>query len=677
MTREKMAIVTYEQWNKAIISYFFEECEPGQIVFLQTNKETLDEIAERSNFNVSDAADSLKMAVWHKAVIRDAINFWAMNPTLWKDYSKEEPPQVAFLALTVFAASLMESEGSVAANNYYSRLNEVLFGQIVKGTPQGFDRPKFEYFWKHLQGWAIDQHSVVLYLTEGSSKQRYVWYPISQCLISQHDRRDVYRFFRNHNLTPFSQVPDKQLEKDFLNWSRSFRFAKIERYFSNASYRKSILNQIKSLLLHWDGEIPPEPPRGERQTTALVNVELRFDLLDNVEIRYWFPRRGRDKINCKTNFLGIQHLQPSHLEKWFRPIIDSSSTFWDLQNRLQLQTDEPNPIVYTLGFSDIWVFREDPERDDSWLSRRNMQLYEDHLIVFRKRLASQVMDRLRQTCEQEIEEASLIYVNGKENDWLYLRVKPIKSVPFPDQKFWKLSVVSGKRLSLIGGLSVRDSDGRRAYLDICLPTVFVPNLGLSDQDPLQVDGQKFPLDENRFVKLSDTLGPGTYHLTYGGQTRELKVISLERSLEHRKQTLIATIPEDQTVMPTYSIKEIAEVSEKFGLWLSGAKFLGTDIPKVSWEDVEKIPEPSTLKNNQSFKVPANIISSVVRIAIDFKQGKVSVPEWFDEVIEHLDQNVALRSIVQKKLKCYNKKALSYTELYEHAKSKQLWKQNPT
>ena len=34
-------MVTYEQWNQAIISHFFEDCNPDQIVFLQTNAETL------------------------------------------------------------------------------------------------------------------------------------------------------------------------------------------------------------------------------------------------------------------------------------------------------------------------------------------------------------------------------------------------------------------------------------------------------------------------------------------------------------------------------------------------------------------------------------------------------------------------------------------------------------
>ena len=648
-------MVTYEQWNKAIISYFFEDCEPGEIVFLQTNAEALEDIAELSAFNVPDAADSLKMAVRHKVVRSDgdAVNFRAVKPILWKDYTKEDPPQVAFLALTAFAASLMESEGSVASHNYYSRLNEVLFGRVIKGTPQGFNRYEFENFWKHIQNWAIDQHDVVLYLTQGSSSSRYVWYPKSQCLISRHDRSTIYRFFRRYELTPFSKISEDQLERKLRTWLLSSGLGKIKRYFLNASYRKSIVSQVKSLLEHWDGEdggeILPESVRGERQTTASVNVELRFDLRDNVEIRYWFPKRGRDEINCKINSLGIHHLQPSHLEKWFQPVVDDRSRFWNLLSRLQLQTDEPNPIVYTLGISDIWVFREDSERDDSWLSQRNMQLHEDHLIVFRKRLASQVIDRLRQTCEHEVEEASPVYVNGKENDWLHLRVKPTKFVSFPDQKFWKLSVASGKRLSLIGGLSVKDQEGQKAYFDFCLPTVFVPDLRRSDEESLHINGQTFPISKNRLVKL-DSLESGVYQLIYGRQTRELRVISPDRSLEHHNQTLIAEIFENRSSIPTYAMKEMLEISANSGIWLAGAKLFGD------------IPPPLALIDNKFSKVPAHIISSVVKVAIDLKQGKTGVPEWFDEAIEYLDQNILLRSLVKKKLSLYHEKALSYIEL---------------
>ena len=644
-------MITYEQWNKAIISYFLEEWEPGQIVFLQTNAEALSEIAELSGFDVVDAADSLKEAVRDKVVHYGAINFRTVSPTgtLWENHSDGEQCQVAFLALTVLAASLMDSEGSIASSNYYIRLNELLFEQSVKGAPQGFNHLQFEELWKHLQRWLHDQHDVVLYLTEGTSKRRYVWYPISQCLISKRDRRLIYRFFRDHELVPFSRIPDNQLERDLRVWlRRSAGSTKIEHYFSNESYKKSIISQVKSLLENWDGEVPPEPLYGKRQTNSSINVELRFTVSDNVEIRYWFPRRGRDEINCKTNPLGIQHLQPSYLEKWFRPVIDGIGKFWKLPNRLQLQTDEPNPIVYTLGLSDIWVFREDSERYDGWLSQRNMQRYEDHLIIFRKRLVSQVIDCLKQTCEQEFEAPSPIYVDGRENDWLCLRAEPTKFVSFSEQDLWKLSVVSSEHIGLIGGLSVKNQEGRKAYLDFCLPTVFVPDSGLPDEEFLWIDEQAFAVDADRVVKLDGVLNPGSHLLTYGRQTRELRVISPECSLEHHNRTLIVSISEDQGSMPTYTVKKILEISEGSEIWLTGAQIFG-DIP----------PPPPPDKFS---KVSAHIISSVVKVAIDFKRGNTSVPEWFNEAIEYLEQNVGLQAMVEKKLNLYHETALSYVEL---------------
>ena len=646
-------MVTYDQWNKAIISYFFEDCEPGRIVFLQTNDKILREIAEAelSDFNVADAAaESLKEAVRDKVVVSGAVNFWSVSPILWKDYSEEDPPQVAFLALTVLAASLMDSEGSVGSQNYYIRLNELLFGQSFEGAPPGFNRSKFENFWKHLRIWLRVQHEVVLYLTEGSSSRRYVWYPISQCLISKRNRRDVYRFFRHHNLTPFSQVSDNQLERDFLGWLRSLGLTKIERYFFNDSYKKSILSQVKSLLENWDGEVPPEPLYGKRETNSSINVELRFTVSDNVEIRYWFPKREREKINCKTNPLGIQHLQPSHLKKWFRPVIDGIGKFWKLPKRLQLQTDESNPIVYTLGLSDIWVFREDSERDDGWLSQRNMQRYEDHLIIFRKRLVNQVTGCLRQTCEQGFEEPSPIYVDGRENDWLYLRVEPTKFASFSESDIWKLSVVSSERIGLIGGLSVKNQDGRKAYLDFCLPTVFIPDLGLPNEEFLWVGDQAFPVHKDRLVPLDNALEPGFHLLSYGKQTRELRVISPECSLEHHNRTLIASISENQTSIPTYTMEDISEISERSDIWLIGAKLLGD------------IPPPLPPPEKEFSKDPAHVISSVVKVAIDFKKGNTSVPEWFDEVLEYMEQNVGLQVMVEKKLNLYHETALSYVEL---------------
>ena len=651
----------YERWNQAIISYFFEECEPGEIAFLQVSDETLSEIAELSNFNAPDAAESLITAIKNEVVkAADRVNLWSIDPTNpWISFQGKEPPQVAFLALTVLASSRMESSVSVSHTNYYLRLNELLFDKPNQGIPKGIKRQDFEKLWKHLQKSLSDRYDVELYLTEGSLSRRYVWYPISQCLISKQDRRAVYRFFHLNNLTPFSNHFDHRLEEQLRYWCMSSTgLAKIKRYLSNESYKSSILNQVKSLLKHWDGEIPPdEASVGKKHTTALINVELRFNLSSNVEIRYWFPRRGRNEIDCKINSFGIKCLQTSDSEKWFRPIIDKEGTFWGLLNSPQLQTDEIKPVIYTLGCSNIWVFRKDPERDDGWLSQRNMQLYEDHLIVFRKSLANQVIACVEQTCELEVETLSPIY-----DDWLCLRGTPTKPLPISNSELWRLSVDSGKRIRFIGGLSVRDQHGHRAFLNICLPTVFVPDLGLSSEVPLKVGSQELSVGKDRLVMLDGILGPGVHKISYGSKTSDLRVIPPERSLEHNNRTLTVTLFQDVLEMPTYSVRKIAEITAEPGVRLAGAKFLGMDIPETTWDAVQT--EPSTHEKNSdlSSKAPAELISSVVKMAIELKRDKASVPEWLGQAIKYLDQNVALRTLVQKKLGHYHETALSYADL---------------
>ncbi|MYE89977.1 hypothetical protein F4X33_13380 [Candidatus Poribacteria bacterium] len=643
----------YEQWNQAIISYFFEECEPGEIVFLQTNDETLDEIAAQ------DAGESLITAVRNEVVkVGDRINLWSIDPTKpWISFQGKEPPQVAFLALTVLAASRMESSVSVSQTNYYLRLNELLFDKSNQGIPKGIKRQDFKKLWTHLQRSVSDRYDVELYLTEGSLSRRYVWYPISQCLISKQDRRAVYRFFHLNDLTPFSNLTDSQLEAQLRYWCISSTGpAKIKRYLSNESYKRSILSQVRSLLKHWKGEVPPDAaPAAKSYTTALINVELRFNPFDKVEVRYWFPRRGRNEIDCKINSFGIKHLQTSDSEKWFRPVIDKEGTFWGLLNSLQLQTDEIKPVIYTLDCSDIWVFRRDAERDDGWLSQKNMQLYEDHLIVFRKSLVNQVIAYVEQTCE--LETLTPIY-----DDWLCLRGTPTKLLPVSSSELWRLSVDSGKRIRFIGGLSVRDQNSHRAYLNICLPTVFVPDLGPPSEAPLKVGSQELSVGENRLVMLDGIVGPGVHKISYGGKTSYLRVVGPKHSLAHNSRILAATLPQDGSEMPICSMRKIAEISTESGVWLTGARFLGRETPETTWDDVQTVPQVQEEDNNTLFKTPAELISSVIKVAIELKRDKASVPEWLGQAIEYLDRNIALRALVQKKLIYYHEVALSYANL---------------
>lgn len=656
-----LATMNYEQWNRAIISYFFEDCNPGEIVFLQIDDETLSEIAELSDFNIENPADSLKQAVRHQFICDGSrVDLWNSVPkSFWENPLCQEPPQVAFLALTVLAASRMDTTDSVSHTNYYARLNELLFDILIQGCPKGLGLALFRLYWRCLEQWAENRHHVKLYLTEGSSTRKYVWYPISQCLINNHDRHKIYRFFCSYELTPFSKLDDDELFKDLLRWtSVSQGLAKFNRYLRHQHYRNFILGQVRSLLQHWDGQVPlDESPSGRGRTTAPISVQLYLGhISNNVEVRLWFPRRGRDNISFEVNPVGIQVLQTFDSEKWFKPVVDKKGEFWNLQNRLELKTNEIRPMTYTLAPSNIWVFQEDSERDDGWLSQRNMQLYEEHLVVFREKLAEHVLNCLKLTCALGDDKPNRIH-----NGWLYMRVKPIRLQDFT-RELWRLSVDSSKQIRLIGGLSVRDQHGHRAYLNFCLPDVFVPNLGLSSEVPLKIDAHAYPVGEKRLVRLENTLAPGVYQLSYGPQSRTLWVINSQRDMEYMNQTLMASLSHDRMAVPKYSVERLAEISEKFGVWIAGSRFFGKDIPDITWDDVQTESQVEEENDDSLPKSPAELISVVVKAAIEHQQNKASMPDWLAQAIKHLDQNAALRSLVEKKLRHYHETALSYADL---------------
>ena len=135
-------------------------------------------------------------------------------------------------------------------------------------------------------------------------------------------------------------------------------------------------------------------------------------------------------------------------------------------------------------------------------------------------------------------------------------------------------------------------------------------------------------------------------------------------MEHNNRTLAAALPQDGSEMPTYDMRKIPEISTESGVWLTGARFLGTDIPEITWDDVQTEPQVQQEDNNPFLRTPAELISSVIKVAIELKHDEVSVPEWLGQAIEYLDQNIALRALIEKKLMHCHEKALSYTELRE-------------
>ena len=75
---------------------------------------------------VDDAEESLQEAVRKKVAPCNMVRLSEISPNkLSEETLDQEPPQVAFLALCVLAASNMESSEGASHTNYYVQLNKL------------------------------------------------------------------------------------------------------------------------------------------------------------------------------------------------------------------------------------------------------------------------------------------------------------------------------------------------------------------------------------------------------------------------------------------------------------------------------------------------------------------------------------------------------------------------
>ncbi len=655
---------TYDEWNKAIISYFFENCEPGEIVFLHTTPETLPEIAEHAGFDVDDAEESLKKAVRKKVVPKNVTS----TDEIWLrriSPAEKEPPYVAFLALCVLAASNMETTEKAFHTNYYVPLNILLFDKPNEGRPKGLKYRDWEENWIYLQDWVKDKHDVELYLTQGHPK--YVWYPISQCLISKHDEHILHRIFKEMDLKPGAYLAEKQL-LDILSSKKSFQnlSVKITRPIDQQKTAeiRLILGQIQLLLKNWDGEVWERIRRGTtRQSSTSISVHL-FDLPDDIdEFCFWFRRRQKSQITFNNNDLNVKTLQPYN-DQWFEPHVMRANplSIQMLRNGTELNTTDTKPLTYRIKPSDIWVFRWDREHV-GWLSQGNFLLHEEHLIVYSRQLDRNVIPFLQQVCDEQPTSKS-IRIGGNGTGWQYIKAKPTRLSDFSLTGF-RITTTETEQIKFVGGLPL---DRRsNSYIDFCLPSIVVPNL-IADSDELfYMNGEPVDIPADRKIELPEKLDSDKYHFSYLDYLQTtLHIIPPKRSLAHQDKTLTTVLSKNRNTIPTYSKETIAEITKKSGVRIGGAKLFGTDIPDITWDDVVEVPiEPLPPKYDKV--APAQLISSVVKLAIELKDNGSLIPEWFDETIQYLDENDAVQTLVQKKLKQYKEKALSFDDLRRYIK----------
>ena len=194
-------MATYAEWNSAIWEVLFTE-DVDDVVYLQIDEDVLAEVASISALSIKkdSPSDDFIASVCTRVVKGNKIVL---------DFADGELPEmVTFLAFCVLAASQMANDEigdtQVASTNYYSRFFSLL------GFRSDFPRVnKIEVhrLWLQLQRFLKEHGKGNLQLTDGPITKKYVWYPISQALLTAEDRKKLWVFFKSHNF-PLGHLPE-------------------------------------------------------------------------------------------------------------------------------------------------------------------------------------------------------------------------------------------------------------------------------------------------------------------------------------------------------------------------------------------------------------------------------------------------------------------------------------
>src|SRR3954451_9033022 len=132
----------YAQWNTALLEQFFRPRALGGPAYLAVDDDELKQMIGDTGAP-NEPALELSRAVRARLATEGSLGASVTRALRWRGRS-DEPPYVAFLALTVLAASRMaaEPEKGVHSNDYYARLNPLLGRGTFDGTPPGFEEAR-------------------------------------------------------------------------------------------------------------------------------------------------------------------------------------------------------------------------------------------------------------------------------------------------------------------------------------------------------------------------------------------------------------------------------------------------------------------------------------------------------------------------------------------------------
>jgi hypothetical protein len=292
--------------NEVISEIVYSEDKSGLPVHLDLDDDSIASIESLHGITPQMFRDQLVSAVGRIHKNKDFLKIFSEFDEATRRWELKgdflsTPPAMSLLAVLSIAADEMVSEENISANNYYLRLSKVLArsGGIAP-DPNALGnnyRPHAVRLWKSLitwlEAWQGDRGKPTIPLpgeTSDNDARKYIRMPISQALLRESDRTNLYKMFSANNLDPAMSVSEELMSVLLEQWTMSpYATSQLKKIWKVEEYRESLVLLVISTLNTWPGaEVETD---GETTTSSKVGLTLVLDKWMNraefgIEIRY-------------------------------------------------------------------------------------------------------------------------------------------------------------------------------------------------------------------------------------------------------------------------------------------------------------------------------------------------------------------------------------------------------
>lgn len=480
----------YFEWNEALVEEYFPEGNEGRVAILPVDDDEIVALAESSGIcSPEEAVEDFVTVV--RTTIRGShgqfavLSRWAKQ---WREQGRRTPPYVAGLAFCVLAASRMEGDEAVSANNYYDRLNKLLGRTGHEKQPENFDLVHLA--WEDLSTWLDDDCKK----SRGASTirtgaHRHIGYPIHQCPLRAIDKRRLPDFFATRGF----EADDAETISDSYLFIRLKAWAALQSCplskpaitaitMAEGRDQDEIVETVRRELSGWDGSL--------RDSGGRKRYPLHLQLMPQAE-RSWLvliaelPDSQPDGIWLRSD--NGQEVEVEHdpgSPGWSEPLevpVDANI----LGNGLKLVREG---VALSFEATPAIPFREDDSGtlSGSFVSQRQTSLWEPHWAVVRRDLLQTLEGYIRTQTGRQL--PSYERVAEFPNNWaLAGPFEFLRQPSLAPPEIANFSPRQTQSVALRGGLRISQKDF--IYLKGGEPDLLVSVDEAAPASEVQVDGQ--------------------------------------------------------------------------------------------------------------------------------------------------------------------------------------------